>query len=80
MVTMKGTRPHFLLKVTPIKMALTIRRPSLQCQRMTLLRIILTLVAHYDLEFHQMDVKTAILNGDIEEKVYMDLPEEFLAT
>jgi hypothetical protein len=27
------------------------------------LRIIMTLMAHYDLELHQMDVKTAFLNG-----------------
>nr|KYP41883.1 Retrovirus-related Pol polyprotein from transposon TNT 1-94 [Cajanus cajan] len=41
-------------------------------------RIIMTLVAHYDLEFHQMDVKTAFVNGDIEEKNYMMQPEIFL--
>ena len=41
------------------------------------LRIILALVAHYDLELHQMDEKIAFLNGILEEDVYMDEPKGF---
>ncbi|KAG8503161.1 hypothetical protein CXB51_000952 [Gossypium anomalum] len=40
-------------------------------------RIIMALVAHFDLELHQMDVKTAFLNGDIEETIYMVQPKNF---
>ena len=41
------------------------------------LRIILTLVAHFDLELQQMDVKTTLLNGKLEEEVYMKQPKGF---
>ena len=41
-------------------------------------KIIMTLVAHYDLELHQMDVKTAFLNGDLHENVYMAQPKDFV--
>ena len=40
-------------------------------------RIIMALVAHYDLELHQIDIKTAFLNGDLEENVYMAQPKRF---
>ena len=38
----------------------------------------MAIVAHYDLEFYQIDVKTTFLNGDLEEKVYIDQPKGFL--
>jgi hypothetical protein len=41
------------------------------------LRIVMALVAHYDLELHQMDVKMAFLNGDPLENVYMTQPKGF---
>ena len=41
-------------------------------------RIIMALVAHYDLELHQMDIKTTFLNRDLEENVYMAQPKGFV--
>jgi hypothetical protein len=41
-------------------------------------RTISALVAHYNLELHQMDVKTVFLNGDIDETIYMEQPENFV--
>ena len=40
-------------------------------------RIVMALVAYYDLELHQMDVKTAFLNGGLNEEIYMMQPEGF---
>lgn len=43
------------------------------------IRALLSLVAHHDLELHQMDVKTAFLNGDLDRDIYMKQPEGFVA-
>ncbi|KAL0420506.1 UNVERIFIED_CONTAM: hypothetical protein Slati_3073500, partial [Sesamum latifolium] len=41
------------------------------------IRILLAIAAWYDYEIWQMDVKTAFLNGFVEEEIYMDQPEGF---
>src|SRR4051812_10184749 len=42
------------------------------------IRILLSIAAYYDSEIWQMDVKTAFLNGNIEEELYMMQPEGFV--
>ncbi|GJX53109.1 retrotransposon protein, putative, ty1-copia subclass [Tanacetum coccineum] len=47
--------------------------------RITSIRMVLAIAALRNLEVHQMDVKTAFLNGDLEEEIYMNQPEGFIA-
>ena len=39
--------------------------------------MLLVLAAYYDLEIHQMDVKSAFLNGELEEEIYLHPPPGF---
>ena len=41
------------------------------------IRLILAIVARMDQELCQMDVKTAFLNGELNEEIYMDQPLGF---
>ena len=41
------------------------------------IRIMLAIVNHLDWELHQLDVKTAFLNGELEETIFMEQPEGF---
>ncbi|KAL0445540.1 UNVERIFIED_CONTAM: Retrovirus-related Pol polyprotein from transposon TNT 1-94 [Sesamum latifolium] len=43
------------------------------------IRILLAIAAWYDYEIWQMDMKTAFLNGFVEEEIFMDQPEGFTA-
>ena len=38
----------------------------------------MALVSHFNLELHHMDVKTTLLNGDIDETIYMVYQENFV--
>jgi hypothetical protein len=46
--------------------------------RLTTIRVLLSLAASYGLIVHQMDVKTAFLNGELEEEIYIDQPDGFV--
>lgn len=43
--------------------------------RISSIRILIVLASVYKLFIHQMDVKTAFLNGDLEEEIYMIQPK-----
>lgn len=43
------------------------------------IRILLTIAAHFDYEIWQMDVKTAFLNGNLDECIFMVQPDGFVA-
>ncbi|GKC39498.1 retrotransposon protein, putative, ty1-copia subclass [Tanacetum coccineum] len=43
------------------------------------IRILIAIAAFYDYEIWQMDVKTAFLNGHLNEEVYMEQPEGFVS-
>ena len=43
------------------------------------IRILLSIVVHYDYKIWQIDVKTAFLNDNLEEEIYMMQPEGFIA-
>ena len=41
------------------------------------IKILLAIATHYDYEIWQMDIKTAFINGNIDEEVYMIQPEGY---
>ncbi|KAM2867181.1 hypothetical protein COP2_023124 [Malus domestica] len=45
--------------------------------KFTSIHILMAIVASMDLELHQLDVKTAFLNGDLKEDIYMIQPEGY---
>lgn len=42
------------------------------------LRVVLSLVAAFDLEMLQLDVTTAFLNGELTEEIYIEQPQGFV--
>ena len=46
--------------------------------RFASVRLILAIVANLNLELYQMDIKTAFLNGELDEEICMDQPIGFM--
>ena len=46
--------------------------------RISSIRMLIAIAAIHNLEIRQMDVKTAFLNGDLDEEIYMEQPEGFI--
>ena len=44
----------------------------------TSIRLMLAIVAQFDLELEQMDVRTTFLHGELEEQIYMRQPEGYI--
>jgi hypothetical protein len=48
--------------------------PNQYIVRHTSIRVMLAIVALFDLELEQLDVKTAFLHGDLDEEIYITQP------
>jgi len=46
--------------------------------RIATIRTLIALASIYKFDIHQMDVKIAFLNGELEEEIYMHQPEGFV--
>ena len=60
-------------------MTISIDKTFAPVAKLSSLRTILAIAAEHDLEIHQMDVKCAYLNGELEEEIFMELPPGFNA-
>ena len=47
--------------------------------RITSIRMLIAIATLHNIEIHQMDVKIASLNGDLNKEIYMDQPEGFIS-
>ncbi|GKD16145.1 zinc finger, CCHC-type containing protein, partial [Tanacetum coccineum] len=46
--------------------------------RISTIRLLIAMASFHNLVIHQMDMKTALLNGDLDEEVYMNQPQGFI--
>ena len=79
MVQLRGTRQGLWPKDIPKKEGEDFFDTYSPVARLTTICTLIAVAASYGLIIHQMDVKTAFLNGELEEEIYMDQPNGFVA-
>ena len=45
--------------------------------KLNIVQVLLSIAINNDWPLHQLDIKNAFLNGDLNEEVYMDIPPGF---
>ena len=70
MVKSNGTRRGLWQEVSPKHLELDYNETFAPVAKFVSIRCILALAAIEDMEIHQMDVKTAFLNGDLEKEIH----------
>ena len=71
---LKNTRPDLLLEGSLRKEGVDYDETFSPVARYTSIRSIIAIASAMGWKLHQMDVKTAFLNGIIEEEVYIEQP------
>ncbi|RXX54843.1 hypothetical protein DD600_25820, partial [Enterobacter cloacae] len=67
-----------MARVIPKKKARIFFDTYLPVARLITIRVLLVRAASHGLLVHQMDVKTAFLNGELEEEIYMDQQDRYV--
>ena len=75
---MESSKQDLLQEVLDKLMVLIMMKSFSPVVMLKSIRILLAIVAYYDYEICQMDVKTAFLNGNLLEDVYMTQLEGFI--
>jgi hypothetical protein len=79
MVLLISIRQGLWSRVIPkIKTKISLILIHLLSIKLIIIRVLLSLFVSHGLLIHQMDVKIALLNGELEEKIYMNQSDGFI--
>ena len=78
MAQLSKINQDFLLKGTHKWKGLTSMRPLQPVARLESIRILLAIASHLNFKLYQMDVKSAFLNGMLQEEVYVEQLKVFV--